>query len=433
MKPLALFVLVVSVIATSAAAVDVQVDSVVLQTDAAFDTGLVVENPMLGQQLVVGAYLSFSGGDTIPPFGIRFYHNGSPLCSFTFPEQDSRPTFAYCFSLWAVEAGVHTFSVVVDEDGFLAEDNESNNMGSETYTIEGNGGGDPPGLFEFALGWTGGLDDVESLLSFLGGGGTGNPTPTLTPTPEPPTPTPTLSPTPGASATPTQVPGDTFDFADYFPLAGNSNWHYTGVNGGSTEDDFAWVVEANTQPVANGEQATRIRTDTDEPSDDRNMAVDFWHVDGTGQLFFDGTFLPKAISILIANVPSQNIILSDPVLIGRAGMKVGDVVEDEGAAMIMGTVFGSPQNVNATVQSRVEVTDRLPSFVTPLGTFTDVLRVEVGIDASVFGASYTFLDNTFFLKEGVGLIAHDQEPDPDDAQIQAIDGGAVGGVTIVAN
>src|SRR5690606_24327715 len=138
MKPLALFVLVVSVIATSAAAVDVQVDSVVLQTDAAFDTGLVVENPMLGQQLVVGAYLSFSGGDTIPPVGIRFYDNGSRLCSFTFPEQDSRQTFAYCFSLWAVEAGVHTFSVVVDEDGFLAEDNESNNMGSETYTIEGN-------------------------------------------------------------------------------------------------------------------------------------------------------------------------------------------------------------------------------------------------------------------------------------------------------
>ncbi|MFH0792569.1 MAG: hypothetical protein V2A74_00900, partial [bacterium] len=47
------------------------------------------------------------------------------------------------------------------------------------------------------------------------------------------------------------------------------------------------------------------------------------------------------------------------------------------------------------------------------------------------GQSFDIRNNTFFLKQGVGLIAQDQVPDANDAELQGLSGGQVSGVPIV--
>ncbi|MCX6999433.1 MAG: hypothetical protein NT106_03925 [Candidatus Sumerlaeota bacterium] len=44
--------------------------------------------------------------------------------------------------------------------------------------------------------------------------------------------------------------------------------------------------------------------------------------------------------------------------------------------------------------------------------------------------NYPFRASTFFLKKGAGMIVQDQKPDPNDAELQGIDDGQVGGVKI---
>ncbi|MCA9448523.1 MAG: hypothetical protein KC931_15480 [Candidatus Omnitrophica bacterium] len=285
-------------------------------------------------------------------------------------------------------------------------------------------------LYQFAIEWYSQGIDAADLIEFLTNGLSPFPTPTPTSTLGVPTPTMTMG---GPTPTPTEPAGNTFDFKDFFILAQNSNWHYTGIRGTGTDDDFSWTVESQMQDVGDGKMATRILTQTDDSSDEFNNHVDFWYADPSGQIFYHGFFLPQEEDFGFASIPSQNIVFADPVLLGGDGMMVGDEVTDSGTGEVLVDSFLGSTVVTGLVTSTVQYTDFIPTFETPLGTFTNVLRVRVDISAEVSGEFFEITNSTFFLKEGVGMIAQDQDPDPNDAQVQAIDMGQVGGVGIAAN
>ena len=221
--------------------------------------------------------------------------------------------------------------------------------------------------------------------------------------------------------------GNTFNIKDFFPLSQNSFWDYVGFNGGSPDDNFRWTVLADAKDVGGGKMAVRLRTDTVEPDDDRNLDEDFWLVETNGDLIFYGIHKGTATSFL----PVQDIILTDPLRIGGDGLKIGDVVTDTGAGSAQILVFGFPVTVTATFTATITYTDFLPSMNVPAGRFDNVLRMSVDIVGTASGQSFDLRDNTFFLKEGVGLIAQDQVPDASDAELQGLSGGQVAGVAIV--
>lgn len=143
-------------------------------------------------------------------------------------------------------------------------------------------------------------------------------------------------------------------------------------------------------------------------------------------------------------IPSQDIVLTDPVEVGHNGLKIGDTVTDTGGGSAQVTVFLlGTQTVSGTAKSEITYIDLIPTFVTPMGTFSNVIRVvinlslEFTIPGTSSKANYELKDNTFFMKEGVGLVAQNQQPDDNDAEIQGIDEGTVfvGGnpVTVVPN
>ncbi|MCB9768644.1 MAG: hypothetical protein H6752_10650 [Candidatus Omnitrophica bacterium] len=285
-------------------------------------------------------------------------------------------------------------------------------------------------LYQFAIEWYSQGIDVADLIEFLTNGLSPFPTPTPTSTLGVPTPTMTMG---GPTPTPTEPAGNTFDFKDFFILAQNSNWHYTGIRGTGTDDDFSWTVESQMQDVGDGKMATRILTQTDDSSDEFNNHVDFWYADPSGQIFYHGFFLPEPENFGVGSIISQDIIFADPILLGGDGMMVGDEVLDSGTGDVyIESIFGDGF-VTGEITSTVRYTGFITSLDTPLGTFTNVLRVVVDISAEVSGQVYEITNSTFLLKEGVGMIAQDQEPDPNDAQVQAIDMGQVGGVGIAAN
>jgi hypothetical protein len=231
----------------------------------------------------------------------------------------------------------------------------------------------------------------------------------------------------------------TFDFKDYFPLTANSTWHYIGFNGGSAEDNFRWTVEATQQNVGGGKMAARMRTNTDEPTDDRNLDVDFWYLKpDTGEVFFYGLHVGSVKGSGLFTVPIQDIILTDPLRVGTDGMEVGVAPPpDTGAGKVsLNTPFGLKQ-FDGTFTATVNPSAIIPLINTPLGDFTNVLRIVISINATAFGQSYSFENSTFFLKKNVGMVAQDQTPDENDAQLQGIDSGTVyvGGnpVPVVAN
>ncbi len=216
----------------------------------------------------------------------------------------------------------------------------------------------------------------------------------------------------------------------------NSNWTYVGFGAGSTqEDNFTWTVENSLQDVGGGKMAARIRTNTQEPSDDRNLDVDFWYCNtGTGELFFYGLHVGSVKGTGLFTLPIQDIILTDPLLVGTNGMQVGvPAPSDTGAGMATVNTPLGPQVVAGTFTVTVNPTEIIPVFNTPLGNFTNVLRVVISITASAFGQNFSFENSTFFLKQGVGMVAQDQQPDPNDAQLQGIQSGQVNAVTIVPN
>jgi hypothetical protein len=252
-----------------------------------------------------------------------------------------------------------------------------------------------------------------------------------------PTPTvgPTGIPTP-SGPTPTMQPGgNTFDLQDFFVTTEGSNWHYAGFNGGSTDDNYTYTVEDTLQNVGIVQMASRFRTDTDEPEDDRNGDVDFYLIEdgskGTGgalgDLFFFGLFKADGFGVGL-----NTVIASDPIRLGGDGLQIGDEVVDTGAAS---SSLGSI-DLTATVR----YVEFLSSFDTPLGTFTNVLKMEIDISGvlhTFFDVPFEVFDNAVFLKMGVGIVAVDQTPDPNDAELLGIDAGTVyvngNPVTIMAN
>ncbi len=281
---------------------------------------------------------------------------------------------------------------------------------------------------------------------------TATPTVTLTPTGTEFVPTATFTPTLTATVTPTatetefggatptptptQEPAPaTFDLCSYFPLLDDSEWHYVG-----NDDDFTWQVLADRLDV-DGTPVVRIQTLADETTDDRHLDEDFWYCDTNGDLYYYGIHRGVEETVvegppLSVVLPVQDIILNQPLLIGGAGQQIGDVAPGSAEAQIQVEVNGIPQVLNATITSEVQFTRFLDTMNIPgFGEFTNVLRMvinlEITTDINLLGeTNFPIYGSTFFLKEGVGMIAHDQEADPDDAQVQLMDSATVGGVEI---
>lgn len=320
-------------------------------------------------------------------------------------------------------------------------------LGAPENDVTGDGRSDFRDLLQVALSWgeesvvvtpTPTPTDVAATL-----------TPTFTATPTEPaathTPTPTATPT-QPTQTPTPTPtsgGNGIHFADYFPLGAGDTWHYIGFEGGSVEDNFRWTVQATGKDVGGGKMAARMKTDTDEASDDRNQDEDFWVVEANGDVYFYGfhngqpddvadTALGKVV------FPVQDVIFTDPLRIGTADMVLGATISDTGACQfVLQPPLGGPITVNVTLTSNVNPT-LLAEKNTPLGVFTQVLRVVIDIDAvvsipAVGNRNFSVRGSTMFVKKNTGMIAQDQKPDPNDAELQGIDSGTVNGQAVQAS
>ena len=279
---------------------------------------------------------------------------------------------------------------------------------------------------------------------------TPTPTPTETPTPTPtetptPTPTPTGTPTGTPTETPTGTPTPTptpFNIKDFFILSQNSWWHYKFIEDGSPEDNFKWEVLAEAKDLGDEKMATQIKTITDEPDDERNGERDFWVLEDNGDLNFYGLHKNKTTpkeyfgGLYTVYLPEQDIILTNPVLFGKDGMVVGEVISDTGATTLKVNINGTDQSISATAESKTTYVGFEPQVTTHLGVFTNVLKVTVDVKVSIslpFGlGSYDqeLKGNTFFLKEAVGMIVQNQKPDVNDAEKHAIDAGQIEGVDI---
>lgn len=442
MKRLALVLLIFASCSLQSEAQDLIATKFQLQTVEGFaGEDSPVLQPTVGQMLFPTFYFQYNG-NTVSPAQAAIRLNGGGHCSTSFDSFENGFMYVMWCGEWTAEAGTHTFEGVADPNSMVAETNENNNTASVQYVIQGNGPVPTPTpslpggpvvdglaaiLFQFAADWTNAGFTVQDLLASLNGDFV---LPTATPTMPGSDPTPTPTATEGGG-------GSTFDYEDYFPLASANTWHYTGIMEGSTDDDFRWTVEAAGQDIGGGNSAARFRTDTDEPTDDRNGYVDFWYNDGTGQVFFYGVQIPRAFSASLATVNAQTIVLSDPVLVGRNGLMIGDQVADTGAGTVNVTSPLGTTDLPFTINATVDYLAFLPTFETPLGTFTDVLKIEITIIANVLSpiglVPFDLITSTFFLKEGVGVIAHDQEPDQNDAEKQGIDDGTVNGSAVVAN
>ncbi|GAB4310537.1 MAG: hypothetical protein Kow0059_00010 [Candidatus Sumerlaeia bacterium] len=230
-----------------------------------------------------------------------------------------------------------------------------------------------------------------------------------------PTPTPTPSPTPGA---------DTFNIEDYFILTQNSEWDYRADPGASPEDDFNWTITGTRQSPDN-QTITPINYIVLDPGDDREGDSDFWRIDPNGDLYFYGFHKGKETSGLAGN---RDNWLSDPVKAGGRNMNTGDEVTDVGQGSVWVKVGPFEQQISGQVTVTTRYTRR-ENVPTHMGVFNNCLRVEIDI---VF-AGVNIRGNTFWLKQGVGMVKQDQQPDANDAETHSIQSGNVGGTPITAD
>jgi len=258
---------------------------------------------------------------------------------------------------------------------------------------------------------------------------TETPTPTPTPTATPtPTGTPTPTPTPTGTPTPTPTP---FNIKDFFILDQGSWWHYSAIDEGSPEDNFQWDVLTSTINVGADGDATQIKTTTDEADDERNTDRDFWVLKQNGDLLFYGY---HEGGIPVEDPPyikPGDYILTDPILFGTDGLTIGQTITDTGAGSVTAVLpFVGEQTFAVTVASSITYLEFRDNVETNMGTFNNVLVVSISITGTVGPLPLDYFNNTFFLKEGVGMIVQNQDPDPNDAEKQAIDSGQVGGTPI---
>ena len=244
----------------------------------------------------------------------------------------------------------------------------------------------------------------------------------------------------------------TFDAAEYFVLTQNSWWYYVGFDNGlgtpvSYEDNFQWTVEGTFKNI-HGAAATRIRTDTDEFTDDRNLDVDYYSVATAQQAYGTLTVMPGDLLFhgfhkgpTADSFPEQEVELSRPLILGHADSFIGQQITTnaEATVTVVVPILGQ-RTVTATITAVVEYVD-FRDKLTPLGLFEDALtmklRLNVSGTASLRGIGIPFditlRESVFFLHRFTGMIAQNQGADPNDAESQAIADGIVGGTKIVAD
>lgn len=230
------------------------------------------------------------------------------------------------------------------------------------------------------------------------------------------TPTVTETPTPTITETPTPTIPTTFDILDYFITSPDSTWHYSGIRGATDGADFRRRVDQDFVDLGAATDVRVFRTVTDVLRNERNGNFEYWRPFNNQLFYFGGNGVAGVVG---------GVTLTNPILIGGTGIVLGQELNDTGSGV--GVIGGIQRNLSVT--SSVKYTDVFETFETPLGTFRNILRVEVFIEAEnsigPFTNTRTLFESTLFLKEGVGIIAQDYEPDPDDLEIQAIDSGTV--------
>ena len=239
----------------------------------------------------------------------------------------------------------------------------------------------------------------------------------------------------------------TFNVGHYFPLAADSAWAYE-TQSVPIDPNRNFVNETVTPGVdiGGGRVAARIRTLTNDPAANGNNDEQYWYLDPAGDLFIQGfrNFAADPLEqggTTVGTLVAQSVVFGDPVRLGGMGQQVGDVVTDTGLATIRILVGLFTINVPTNIESAVTWAERLDTFVTPAGTFEDVLRVLVTVRVSgeiviPFVGSQPFdatlQDNELFLAPGVGLVGQDFDPDPVARDLVLLAGGEIAGTPIVA-
>ncbi len=243
-----------------------------------------------------------------------------------------------------------------------------------------------------------------------------------------------------------QMP-DVFNVEDYFPLDPGNTWTYEGFNaedGGpvSQEDNFRWDVLADTIDT-NGVPSSQVATTVFDVGDSRMDDIDFWYLDGNGDLFFTG--FHNGVADGDGMFPAQTIILTDSLFVGGRGMQVvGVPVIDSGQATNVrvdpdGSGAQPEITITVNVTSQVDYMEFRDVVETPLGNFKNVLHTVITITIEVPNPissqlpplfTVTLRESHIYFAKKMGIIRQDQGPDRNDAEHQAITAGEVQGTTI---
>lgn len=221
-----------------------------------------------------------------------------------------------------------------------------------------------------------------------------------------------------------------FNIADYFPLTAGNRWHYTAGAGQPTDNNFAFVVEAETEPLPGGLEAVRVLNDFDDPNGQREGVVDLWRYDEEGNLFYEG--FSNEFDITLTGgvvIPPQTAFFTPPLLFGKNDQEVTEVLQSSASATVQVMNGEDLVEIVFDVDGEILATSFLETFGTELGQFTDVLRmifdVELNTEVDEITFRFRFLNNTVFFKRGVGPIGIDLFPDVSDFNALTIDEGTI--------
>ncbi|MCB9782694.1 MAG: hypothetical protein H6751_06995 [Candidatus Omnitrophica bacterium] len=221
-----------------------------------------------------------------------------------------------------------------------------------------------------------------------------------------------------------------FNIEDFFPMAGGNTWHYTAGIGEPTDENFAFVIEQQFEPLPSGFDAFRIRNDYDAGRGDRQGVTDLWRYDDSGNLFYEGFLSDVTLTLgLGIEVPPQVVYFSDPLPFGIRDQEVGQILQGTATSTIEVNVNDQPMELVFEATGELQATGFLQTFATDLGEFTDVLRVRfnvtIGLTMGDEVFEFDFFNNTVFFKEGIGPIAIDLSPDVNNNGALTIDMGTI--------
>ncbi len=199
---------------------------------------------------------------------------------------------------------------------------------------------------------------------------------------------------------------------DWFVMSPGSCWHYSGdgISGSSVENDNTVTVLDEKKDAGNGVSASRFQMNTDNSADNRNGDEQFWNTDPEdpeGKLLIYGLHNHKEDSLSSGKLSGpQDIILETPLLIGKSGQKIGDVVTSSAKTKVQ----TSSGQLDGTVISETTYKEILPEFDTLLGKFVNVLvmNIDIKVSVKVLFSTQTFdvAVGDYRLKEGTGVIAN---------------------------